>query len=132
MGETLALLRDLGVVNTIVDEPQGFSNSVPAVWELTNNKVALLRLHGRNHETWNIKDATAASDRFNYDYTQLELEGLTEGIRRMGGAAGEVHVIFNNNYEDQGQRNARTMMEILGDDAVPPSHAFVHDGELSF
>jgi hypothetical protein len=30
------------------------------------------------------------------------------------------HVIFNNNFEDQGQRNARTLMGILGRDATQP------------
>ena len=35
---------------------------------------ALVRLHGRNHETWNIKGATVASERFNYDYPDAELE----------------------------------------------------------
>ncbi|WP_077034468.1 DUF72 domain-containing protein [Pelomonas sp. KK5] len=131
VAETLALLRDLDVTNTTVDEPQGFTNSIPTVWDLTNDRVALLRLHGRNHETWNIKGATAASDRFNYDYTRPELEALAEGIRRIGGAAGEVNVIFNNNYEDQGQRNARTLMEVLGEDAVKVETLFF-DGELPF
>ncbi len=116
--ETLALLRDLDVTHTIVDEPQGFKNSIPTVWAATNDRHALVRLHGRNHETWNIKGATAASDRFNYDYPRPELEDLAEGIRKIGGEAGEVHVIFNNNWEDQGQRNAATMSEVLGDDAM--------------
>ena len=30
------------------------------------------------------------------------------------------HVVFNNNYEDQGQRNARTLIQILGQAAVQP------------
>ncbi len=28
--------------------------------------------------------------------------------------------VENNNWEDQGQRNAKTLMQILGGDAVPP------------
>lgn len=122
--ETLAMLRDLGVTHTTVDEPQGFKNSVPAVWAMTNPRRALVRLHGRNYETWDIKGATAASDRFNYDYPQLELKGLAEGIRRLNGEAGDVDVIFNNNHEDQGQRNAQTLMDILGALAVQPSLDF--------
>ncbi|MEO8836602.1 MAG: DUF72 domain-containing protein, partial [Caldimonas sp.] len=34
--ETLAFLRELAVVHTVVDGPQGFSNSVPALWEVTH------------------------------------------------------------------------------------------------
>jgi uncharacterized protein YecE (DUF72 family) len=64
---TLALERERNLVNVVVDEPQGSSNSIPSVWEVTNSKLALIRLHGRNHETWNIQGAKAASDRFNYD-----------------------------------------------------------------
>jgi len=39
-------------------------------------------------------------------------------------------VIFNNNFKDQGQRNATTMIEVLGEDAVPAGDAF--EGELPF
>jgi len=128
--ETLAMLRDLDVTHTVVDEPQGFTNSIPSVWAATNSRKALVRMHGRNYETWNIKSATAASARFNYDYNQLELEGVAEGIPRLGGEAGNVDVIFNNNHEDQGQRNAQTLMDILGAMAVQPSLGL--DDELPF
>ena len=39
--ETLRLLRELGVAHTVVDGPQGFSNSVPALWEVTHPRYAL-------------------------------------------------------------------------------------------
>jgi hypothetical protein len=45
-------------------------NSVPSVWEVTSPKLAIVRMHGRNHETWNRKGLKAASDRFNYDYSE--------------------------------------------------------------
>ena len=45
----------------LVDE-----GSVGAHWVATNPKLAVVRLHGRNVETWDIKGATAASERFNY------------------------------------------------------------------
>ena len=56
----------------MVDGPQGFSNSVPALWEATHPRYALLRLHGRNRATWNVKGQTSASDRFDYDYPEDE------------------------------------------------------------
>lgn len=71
-------------------------------------------MHGRNYDTWNIKGASAASDRFNYDYSQLELEGLAVDILRLSGRVADLDVIFNNNKEDQGQRNAQTLIDILG------------------
>jgi uncharacterized protein YecE (DUF72 family) len=111
--ETLAFQRELGVVHTVVDGPQGFSNSVPAVWETTHPQFALLRLHGRNTQTWNIKGATAASDRFNYDYGEAELDEIAQKVARLAARAMEMHVVFNNNMEDQGQRNAATLMRLL-------------------
>jgi uncharacterized protein YecE (DUF72 family) len=110
---TLALERELGVVHTVVDGPQGFSNSVPTIWEATHPQFALLRLHGRNTGTWNIKGATAASDRFNYDYDEVELNEIADQVTRLAKRVAFTHVIFNNNMEDQGQRNAATLMRRL-------------------
>lgn len=111
--QTLAFERELGVVHVVVDGPQGFSNSVPAVWEVTHPDRAIVRLHGRNSETWNQKGLTAASDRFNYDYSEKELAALASDILHLATKVGAVQAVFNNNHEDQGQRNARTLMRLL-------------------
>jgi len=111
---TLALLRELAVVHTIVDEPQGsFANSIPTVWASTHPRYLLLRLHGRNAGTWNIKGSSAASERFNYDYGTAELRELAVQLGDLIQQVAEAHVVFNNNMEDQGQRNARSLMDIL-------------------
>jgi len=111
----LAFLTERHLVNVVVDEPQGAANSIPSVWAATHPALALVRLHGRNDATWNIKDATAASDRFNYDYTEAELTDLSSPILRLSQEAAATHVIFNNNFEDQGPRNATSLRRILGD-----------------
>lgn len=110
---TLAFERELGVVHTVVDSPQGFSNSVPAIWEATHPSLALLRLHGRNVATWNIKGASAASDRFNYDYSDPELNELVEQLAELSTKVPATHVVFNNNFGDQGQRNATSLQRLL-------------------
>ena len=115
---TLAFERELGVVHTVVDGPQGFSNSVPAVWEVTHPDYALVRLHGHNTDTWDIQGATAASDRFNYDYPRDELVQVAAGARKLADLVADTHVVFNNNMEDQGQRNARSLMDVMG--IAPP------------
>ena len=97
----------------MVDGPQGFANSVPALWEATHPRYALLRLHGRNRGTWNVKGQTAASDRFNYDYPEAELAAMVPRIEELALTAMQTHVVFNNNMEDQGQRNARTLTDLL-------------------
>jgi uncharacterized protein YecE (DUF72 family) len=87
----------------------------------TNDDLALLRLHGRNHATWNIQGATASSARFNYDYNDDELDGLATQIYEISQAVAQTHVVFNNNFEDQGQRNARTMDAMLSRPDLPPA-----------
>ena len=113
IASTLAFERELGVVHTVVDGPQGFANSVPALWEVTHPSCALLRLHGRNAETWNIKGASDSSERFNYDYPEAELSELAQKVKRIAAQARSTHVVFNNNMEDQGQRNAASLAAFL-------------------
>ena len=113
VASTLAFERELGVVHTVVDGPQGFANSVPALWEVTHPHYALLRLHGRNVETWNIKGASDSSERFNYDYPEAELNELAQKVKRIAAQALSTHVVFNNNMEDQGQRNAASLSAFL-------------------
>lgn len=112
LGKTVAFERELGVVHTIVDAPQGFANCVPCVWETTHPALALVRLHGRNQATWNIK-SPASSGRFNYWYSGEELAAMVPRIERLSNLTAAVHVVFNTNYEDQGQVNARRLTQLL-------------------
>lgn len=109
---TLDFARRLELAHVIVDEPQGFHNSIPAVWEITNPALAVVRLHGHNAATWNSK-SQAASDRFDYDYPDSELSELAGRIRELVARTDLAMIIFNNNQEDQGQRNAATLMRML-------------------
>ena len=42
-----------------------------------------------------------------------DLADLAKAIRRMQPPLLQTHLIFNNNMEDQGQRNAKTLTEML-------------------
>jgi uncharacterized protein YecE (DUF72 family) len=110
--KTIEFERELGVVHTMVDSPQGFPNCVPLVWEATHPRIALLRLHGRNKATWNIKSA-ASSSRFDYYYSQDELEAMVPEIRHVASKVQTLQILFNTNYQDQGQANARLMRQVL-------------------
>jgi uncharacterized protein YecE (DUF72 family) len=114
-GDTLAFERDRGLVHVIVDAPPGKATAVPAVWETTNDALAVFRLHGRNVATWDDKEAQVASDRFNYDYSDGELETLAPEIVEVARRTALVQIVFNNNYEDQGQRNAKSLERIIRD-----------------
>lgn len=110
----LAFERELRFCNVIVDEPQ-LPGSIPPIWEVTLPQLAMVRMHGRNADTWNLKGLKAASDRFNYDYRDEELRDFIAPVRHLSEQAERVHMIFNNNMEDQGIRNARTMLRLLCD-----------------
>lgn len=110
--ETLAMLRDLQVVNVVVDAPQGgFVNSVPAVWQATHPRLALVRLHGRNVAAWNNRYG-ASSGRFQYLYSDAELAEMLPPLRQLEARVGKVHATFNTNHRDQGQVNARRLLAL--------------------
>ncbi|GBD13808.1 hypothetical protein HRbin24_01847 [bacterium HR24] len=110
--QTLRFLREHGLPLACVDEPQGFSSSVPPLAEVTA-PVAIVRFHGRNAATWEARGLTTA-ERFNYLYSPEELGEWTPRIRRLAQEADEVHVLFNNCYRDYAVRNARQMAQALG------------------
>lgn len=111
--DTLAFLKTLRLSYVTVDAPQvgtGAAQLVPAV---TTPRLAYLRMHGRNTETWN-KRVKTTGERFNYLYNDEELHELAAIARQLAENALEVHVIFNNNMADYAVSNARDMMSILG------------------
>ncbi|MBU2288569.1 MAG: DUF72 domain-containing protein [Gammaproteobacteria bacterium] len=110
---TIALLRELRVVHTVVDGPQGFANSVPLLAETTHPDYALVRLHGRNTETYNARGASSAAERFDYDYPDAELREIMVEVLRLAYKVRNTHLIFNNCDEDKGQRNGVSMMNML-------------------
>jgi uncharacterized protein YecE (DUF72 family) len=110
--KTLKLLDGLGLNYVSVDEPQGFDSSTPPVAAATGD-LAVVRLHGRNAGTWKNRSG-AASDRFKYLYSDEELEEWVPRVLDLAEQAGEAHVLFNNNYEDWGLRNAGRMARLLG------------------
>jgi uncharacterized protein YecE (DUF72 family) len=115
---TLRLLEEAGLAYVAVDEPQGFPNSTPPL-AATTAPLAVIRLHGRNADTWESRTG-AASDRFKYLYAHGELEEWVPRVRELAAQTEAVHVLFNNNYEDWGMQNARRMAHLLGVERQPP------------
>lgn len=111
---TFALLRDLSIVYTIVDEPQGESNSVPPLAAVTNPSLSIVRFHGRNQETWNKPGMKGSQERFNYRYTTDELSGWLPNVSAVAGEAGTVHLLFNNNAGNYAVVNGLEMRDLLG------------------
>jgi len=109
--ETLELLRELGLVYTCVDEPQGFVSSVPPIAAATGD-IALVRMHGRNAARWR-RGARTAAERFDYLYSEDELREWVPRVQRLAGESEQVQVLFNNCHSDHAVRNARSMIDLL-------------------
>jgi uncharacterized protein YecE (DUF72 family) len=110
---TVAMLREMNVPMVIVDEPQGFGSSMPLVWEATSTDLAVVRFHGHNDEMWTKKGLKSSALRFNYLYSEDELEGFVEPVKRLTEETKQVHAMFNNCYEDKAQVNAKQFMDML-------------------
>lgn len=97
----------------VIDEPQGFSSSIPALWEVTSSQVAVVRLPARNRETWEKKGLASSAELFQYLYSEPELTELSGPIGSLAAQVQRVHVPYNNNYQDCAQRNARELRALF-------------------
>ena len=104
-------LKGHGFTYVAVDEPQGFSSSVPPVIAVTA-PLAMVRFHGRNQETWEKKGISTA-EKFRYLYDRPELKAWVPNLRKMAADATEVHAVMNNCYSDYAVRNAADLSELL-------------------
>ncbi len=112
---TLRFLADNNLPYVCVDEPQGFRSSVPPLAEVTSD-LGLVRFHGRNTEMWEKKGIPTVS-RFNYLYSDEELNEWAPRIETIASKTKQTHVLFNNCYEDKAVKNARRMKQVI--DALP-------------
>ena len=60
------------------------------------------------------------AERFGWIYSDEELEEVAERVRGLAEQAGEVHVMFNNNRDDDAPSAARRFRALLGQDPGPP------------
>ncbi len=104
----MRLLHELRMSYVIVDEPQGLSSSVPPDVEIPNKRLAVLRMHGHNKDTWEKRGATV-HERFRYLYDRKELAPWVSKIAEITEGSDQVHVVFNNCYGNYGTTNALEM-----------------------
>ena len=108
---TLGWLEANGLTFVCVDEPQGFASSIPPVVASTAS-LAAIRFHGHNAENWEARGITAA-ERFKYLYDDTELDAWAMRLLEIEGSADEVHVLWNNCWQDFGVKNAQQMIDRL-------------------
>ncbi len=102
-------LREAGQAFCSVDEPN-LRSLFPRIMKVTANP-GYLRFHGRNAQKWfNHKEAW---ERYDYLYSEEELQTFIPGIRDMSSQAEDTYVLFNNCHRGQAAVNALRMQEIL-------------------
>jgi uncharacterized protein YecE (DUF72 family) len=117
--ETLRWFSERELAFACVDAPPGDHIPImPPIDAVTRDDLAYLRLHGRNTEGY-LTGKTVA-ERFGWVYADEELEEIAGRVRGLAESAGEVHVLFNNNRDDDAPSSARRFRALLGQDPGPP------------
>jgi uncharacterized protein YecE (DUF72 family) len=94
----------------MVDAPDSEHFTVlPRLDWVTNPELAYFRLHGRDEKAY-ISGRTV-TERFNYQYSDSELDEVVNRTEAAGRTASEVHVVFNNNCSDYAPRDAAKFLK---------------------
>ena len=81
LDRTLRFLGDRDIPLVVVDGPQGFKSSVPAITDVPSKALAIVRFHGRRTATWEATGIQTV-ERFRYLYDQAELGEWVPRIAR--------------------------------------------------
>ena len=104
--------RHVGFVNVDAPASDHFSVVPSELNEITNPNFSYLRLHGRDAKAY-LTGKTVAS-RFNYDYSDKEIDEVADRSRKLAEDAKDVHVVFNNNNLDYAPRAATRLRTAFG------------------
>jgi uncharacterized protein YecE (DUF72 family) len=118
-GEVLGFLADEGITFVTVDAPRDVGVSAMPTVPAVTSRIAYVRFHGRNRDTWGLQTKTAA-DRFDYLYERDELAEWSEPLHEMSDQADATFAMFNNCRFDYAPRNGQELAEILGAVSMRP------------
>jgi uncharacterized protein YecE (DUF72 family) len=119
VGEVIDLLKKFNVALVVVDGP-GF----PFIDQLTSYH-SYIRFHGRNYDIWfdDEKEDDFRINRYDYLYSEDQLEPWKERIKKMQSETKEIRVYFNNHGSAKAVKNALQMMDLL---SIPHREKEVH------
>ncbi|MFP3043372.1 DUF72 domain-containing protein [Treponema primitia] len=101
-------MRKQGAALVSLDMPD--LAKLPPTMDVVTAPFAYVRLHGRNTGAWWGSDEVA---RYDYLYTDRELEAWIDRIKRIEVQADKILVYFNNHARGQAVQNAQTLIAIL-------------------
>ncbi len=97
-------LEKRGVGWCICDMPE--LKNLPSSLQIVTGGAAYLRFHGRNAGSWY---GTNARDRYEYDYTQSQLETFLPLVNSVAASSRLVQIYFNNHAKGHAVVNAQKM-----------------------
>jgi uncharacterized protein YecE (DUF72 family) len=107
--------RKVGFCN--IDQPLIGQSITPS--EHVTAPVGYIRLHGRRYDTWFSDDPEVpAHERYNYLYSEAELEPWAARIRKLARHTQTTFVITNNHFEAKSLVNALELLHLLTDAKV--------------
>ncbi len=106
------LLHERGVGFCNIDQPIIGKSLEPT--ERATSPIGYVRFHGRRYDTWFTDDpAVPAFERYNYLYSEEELEPWAKRIEHVSKNAETTFVIANNHYLGKGVVNALQLIHLL-------------------
>jgi len=125
IADTMEWFSDQEAAFVCVDAPPGDATPImPSVDAVTRDDLAYVRIHGR--DTQGYLNGKSVAERFGWIYGDEELEEIAGRARGLAEQAGEVHVFFNNNRDDDAPTAARRFRALLGQNPGPSPE----DGQL--
>lgn len=113
IGDLMRYLKGLNMTHVIVDEPHRLNDGVPFVPQVANDRLVLMRLHGRNEQGWFNQGKDWRGVRTLYKYSDDELATFAKTVTALADQAQEVCVIFNNNSGRDAAPNALALRDLL-------------------
>jgi len=108
--ETRALLNQDRAAWVQIDEPK-FESSIRQDWSVSDSEIYYVRFHGRNAKEW--WDHAESEDRYNYFYSEEELEPIAGKARAARDLKKKVYLLMNNHFSAQSIANATTLKKML-------------------
>jgi len=111
------MLQERGVGFCNIDQPVIGRSLAPT--ERSTAAVGYVRLHGRRYDTWFSDDPeTPGYERYNYLYSERELEPWAKRAEHVARHSKKTFVITNNHYEAKGVVNALQLINLLTGEKV--------------
>ena len=99
-------------VNVDAPRAEHFTIMPSDIHAATPGGIAYLRLHGRDAKAYTTGKTVAA--RFNYDYSNGEIDEIAARSRSLAENASQTHIVFNNNASDYAPHAAARLRKALG------------------